>query len=49
MNLISYKRSIAETTIVRIKKLPKKTLDLRDDTVQMSETYAMIQALNKLI
>ncbi|ATF10356.1 Mobile element protein [Candidatus Enterovibrio altilux] len=34
--------------MVRIKKFLRKTLSLRDQNAQMSETYAMIQALNKL-
>ncbi len=43
-----YKGSLAETTMVQIKKLLKRTLSLRDQTTQISEIYAIIKTLNKL-
>ncbi|ATF10513.1 hypothetical protein [Candidatus Enterovibrio luxaltus] len=35
--------------MLRIKKLLRRTLNLRDDNAHICETYAMIKILNKLI
>ncbi len=43
-----YKRSLAETAMVRVKKY-YRILSLRNYIIQISETYGMIKALNKLI
>ncbi|ATF09105.1 hypothetical protein BTN50_0578 [Candidatus Enterovibrio altilux] len=43
-----HKRSLLKRAMFRIKKLLGGILSLRDDNAQISETYCMIKALNKL-
>ncbi len=39
---------MAKTAMVLVKKRLRGTLSLRNHTMQINETYAMIKALNKL-
>ncbi|EOV5436654.1 IS5 family transposase [Vibrio parahaemolyticus] len=43
-----HKRSLSETAMYRVKQLLGGRLSLRNYNAQVSETYAMIKALNKL-
>ncbi len=43
-----HKRSLSETAKYRVKQLLGGNLSLRNDNVQIGETYVMIKALNKL-
>ena len=43
-----HRGSLSETAIYRIKRLQGRRLSLRNDNVQIGETYAMIEALSKL-